>query len=102
MDLDGGSGPFQIPNSIESCQMLMALKFGGPGLSGTIPREIGRLQQLRSFSIFQSKIYGTIPSEVTNLPHLKSLAIQSNPNLQGTIPSNIGECSRQCTMCVRV
>ena len=62
----------------------------GPGLTGSIPRELGRLAGLKSLDLSDNHLTGSIPPELGRLAGLKSLNLSHNIHLTGVIPPELG------------
>jgi len=65
---------------------VIALKFPGSKLSGTLPASIGRLTQLQYCDLSGNKLSGAIPAEIGNLTQLTYLDLSDN-GFSGNAPS---------------
>ena len=59
-------------------------------LSSTLPTELAQLGKLQSFSVESNSLTGSVPSAYLNWTNLTSLALSSNPELCGDIPTGLG------------
>ncbi|XP_048422174.1 probable LRR receptor-like serine/threonine-protein kinase At3g47570 [Pyrus x bretschneideri] len=79
-----------IPYSFSNISSLEYVGAGFNNLGGIIPDIFGRLTNLNYLILEGNDLSGTIPPSVFNLSSLESFAVALNNNLQGTLPSNLG------------
>jgi len=79
-----------IPPQIGNLTNLVTLEISDTQVSGPIPPEIMSCVNLRNLIIFRTDIEGPIPSNIDQLQNLENLLLFQNPNLNGEIPSELG------------
>ncbi|CAB9522167.1 leucine rich repeat [Seminavis robusta] len=105
----------QLPSEIGNLQLMTHLSlFGANSLAGTLPTEIGTCTSLNVLTISYTSLRGSIPTEISRLSTtlsdldlsynnlqllpselglltgLGSLYLQVNPELAGTLPTELG------------
>lgn len=90
-----------IPTELGDLTYLTKLVLSGGGstaldnLKGTIPLELAKLTALERFDAGFTMITGSIPPELfISLPDLKSLGMSHAGELTGSIPTEIGLCTK--------
>ncbi|CAB9506676.1 LRR receptor-like serine threonine-protein kinase [Seminavis robusta] len=63
-------------------------------LSGSMPKEMGDLPSLEIIFLFDNKLQGSVPDEIWHLPNIDTISIGRNANLQGSIPSIVGNLQK--------
>ena len=71
---------------------VVALRLGGRGLSGSLPRELGQLSELRQLDLGNNRFSGSIPPELGGLSRIQELRLGGN-QLIGEIPPKLGQLS---------
>jgi len=80
-----------IPNCLGSLTTLKELSLASNDLNGAIPLELGNLENLTYLNLLDVPLTTTLPEALCKLTQLEYLAIGTNRNLTGNIPSCIGE-----------
>ncbi|MCE7924552.1 MAG: hypothetical protein DYG98_16010, partial [Haliscomenobacteraceae bacterium CHB4] len=62
-------------------------------LNGLIPDSFGALSTLESVDLQNNNLGGPLPSTVGNLKNLEMFYIRNNPNISGTIPTGLTNCT---------
>ncbi|CAB9520690.1 LRR receptor-like serine threonine-protein kinase [Seminavis robusta] len=83
-----------ISRHIGHLRSLEGLSMGFGKDSGTIPSEIGFLRDLRMLALNDNNHEGFIPSELWQLTNLEFFTLFGNPQLKGSIPTEIGKFSK--------
>lgn len=87
----------ELPSNIGDLTSLVEVRLNtnavtnGPffGFTGQIPVSVGFLDNLVRFDIFENLLTGTLPSEFGFLDNLVILDVALNPDLGGTIPTEL-------------
>ncbi|XP_068316494.1 probable LRR receptor-like serine/threonine-protein kinase At3g47570 [Pyrus communis] len=79
-----------IPYTFSNISSLEAFSAGFNNLGGIIPDIFGRLTNFSFLVLEGNDLSGTIPPSVFNHSSLDTFAVGLNYNLQGTVPSNLG------------
>jgi len=82
-----------LPASIGDISRLQILSLGFNSLTGALPTTLFDLPQLERIFIRTNDLTGGIPSDIGDAPALETLVISNNPNLGGTIPAELTDCS---------
>ncbi|XP_048542160.1 receptor kinase-like protein Xa21 [Triticum urartu] len=80
----------QIPASLGNLNLLDNLALSFNNLSGPIPHSIGNLHFLSEFDVDNNELVGPLPPLLFNLSYLQVLNVQSNYNLNGSFPFDMG------------
>jgi len=91
MVFNGLAGP--LPASVGDLTHLRIFSLGFNDLTGALPTSLFDLPALERILIRANNLTGGIPSEISNAPALETLVISNNPNLGGTIPATLTDCS---------
>ncbi|CAB9529684.1 LRR receptor-like serine threonine-protein kinase [Seminavis robusta] len=83
-----------IPSSVGRLAMLQGLAIMLMENGGAIPREISLLSNLRALVLSDNNHSGPIPKELWQMSNLQSLILSNMPDLQGTIPAQIGNFAK--------
>ena len=78
-----------LPSSLANITEIRKLQFLQNNLSGTIPSTIGTLTHLMVLNFGENLISSPLPNELFTLGQLETLDLGENPNLTGSIPSEI-------------
>ena len=90
--LDSNNFTGFIPSSLSRHTRLASLRLFSNQLIGAIPSELSALTSLDHLSLEFNQLQGSIPHELfTTMSHLLEFYVQGNPELTGTIPTQIGE-----------
>ena len=113
-DLNSFNGT--LPTELGLCASLEELGLSGSDIESTIPTEIGLLGNLCKYGLTDchlvscccflaltrfvavalslgNKLQGTIPSELGNCASMVQLALHTNAGLEGAVPSELGNLS---------
>lgn len=83
----------EIPSSIYDMNQLKILYLDENELSGEISGDIGRMIMLEKLTLNDNEFSGTLPSELGELENLDMLWLYNNPDIGGTIPVEISNCT---------
>ena len=83
--IPGTSLPPELGNLVD----LQNLDLSDNILIGSIPAQLGALVDLQYLDLSNNKLSGSIPAELGDLKSLDKLDINSNPDLTGSLPSNL-------------
>lgn len=78
-----------LSTRLGTLQDLEAIVFLGMGNPGPIPSEIGMVTKMKAMGLSIGAIGGTLPSELGLLTDMEYMALGNNPDLGGTIPTNL-------------
>ncbi|VAI90110.1 unnamed protein product [Triticum turgidum subsp. durum] len=80
----------QIPASLGNLNLLENLGLSWNNLSGLIPYSIGNLHFLSEIGLHYNELVGPLPPLLFNLSYLQILNVESNYNLNGSFPFDMG------------
>ncbi|KAM3192315.1 hypothetical protein ACQJBY_069504 [Aegilops geniculata] len=80
----------QIPASLGNLNLLELLYLSFNNLTGPIPHSIGNLHSLAEIGLENNELEGPLPPLLFNLSYLQVVNVQSNYNLNGSFPFDMG------------
>mmetsp|Transcript_27733 Transcript_27733/g.31699 ORF Transcript_27733/g.31699 Transcript_27733/m.31699 type:complete len:697 (-) Transcript_27733:85-2175(-) len=83
------NGPIRGPEVFTNMKKLEVLEMQNNRYNEEVPLEIGRLPQLTNFYCYEASLQGTLDF-VKEMPEIFELWVDYNPNLSGSIPTEIG------------
>ncbi|EAY72542.1 hypothetical protein OsI_00407 [Oryza sativa Indica Group] len=90
LDLPSSNLTGTLPPAVGNLTFLRRLNLSSNQLHGEIPPAVGRLRRLLVLDMDHNSISGVIPANLSSYISLTILRIQSNPQLGGRIPPELG------------
>jgi Leucine-rich repeat (LRR) protein len=97
MGLNENAFTGSIPSSYTQMTNLRNLHLQKNELSGTIPENIGNLRELTSLDFEDNRLTGRIPDSMWELSHMEVFILDTQKQLEGSIPTTVG-LWKNCTM----
>ena len=97
MGLNENAFTGSIPSSYTQMTNLRTIHLQKNELSGTIPENIGNLRELTSLDFEDNRLTGRIPDSMWELSHMEVFILDTQKQLEGSIPTTVG-LWKNCTM----